>query len=467
MNENKRIIKAFLILGALFVLLIGYLSYFELFLKADVVQNPYNRRIWEVDTGRVRGPITDRNGVVLAYSEADGEGLVKRIYPFKNLYSHVIGYHSPLYGNHQLEATYQNDLSGDKAVNRIKDLWKQLSGETLYGNQLTLTIDHVLQTRASELLKGRNGAVVALDPRTGAILAMVSNPSFDPNADALSEQWAAHQADPDAVLLPRATQGLYPPGSTFKVLTTAAAMGNGLADFVWNDEGSITVDGKVLQNFNGKVFGQVDLNKAFTQSVNTYFAALGLEVGEDRLVETTEAFHFNQAWTFPLQVATSRFERGQGSLTALASASIGQGTLLMTPLHMALMAGTVANGGNMMTPYLVQSVQMASGEQVENTIPKVLSKAIPVETAQALTQLMIQVVDQGTGTRAKISGIKVAGKTGTAQNERSGEDHAWFVGFAPAADPQIVVAVLLEYSGTTGGNASAPIAADIMGTYLK
>ncbi|QSX08619.1 peptidoglycan glycosyltransferase [Alkalibacter rhizosphaerae] len=467
MNENKRVLKGFLFIGVLFVLLIGYLTYFELFLKEDIVQNTYNRRIWEVDTGRIRGSILDRNGETLAYSESTEDDTQVRFYPFEELYAHVIGYHTPIYGNAQLEAAYQDELSGNKALNRIMDLPKQLTGEKLFGNQLQLTLDHDLQKKAWDLLQGQKGAVVALDPKTGAVLAMVSNPSYDPNQDKLSGAWEDLQNSRDSVLLPRATQGLYPPGSTFKCLTTAAAAASGNLDLVWKDEGSILVDGMIIRNFNSQVFGRVDLDQAFTKSINTYFAALGLEMGEDAIQNTAAQFGFNQKIPFDLQVSPSRLDQGDMSQTELASTSIGQGTLLVTPLHMALMGAGIANEGSIMEPYLVERVTMDSGRVVEAHSRKIWMDGPTSDTAALVKELMVQVVESGTGTNARISGISVAGKTGTAQNERDGEDHAWFMGFAPAEDPRIVVAVLLEYSGSTGGNSAAPIAGKLMENYLN
>lgn len=466
-NENKRIVKGFLFLGALFVFLIGFLTTFEVFLKDDVVNNAYNRRIWDMDTGRIRGSIFDRSGTLLAYSQENAEGRQERIYPFGGLYAHVIGYHTPLYGNSQLEATYQMDLSGNKAWNRLVDLPAQWAGESLYGNELHLTLDHTLQKKAQELLKGRNGAVVALDPKTGAVLALASNPTFDPNGAVLEQQWDSHQKSEEFVLLPRSTQGLYAPGSTFKVLTAAAALATQKESFVWEDKGSIFIDGKEITNYDQKVYGSVNLEKAITQSVNTYFAALSQEMGAAPLETVAEGFGFNEPIPFSIFVSTSRFPVGEFSKTQTASAAIGQGEVLVSPLQMALVAATIANEGRLMEPYLVQEVRMHSQQLVEQHAPKEWKNSLSSEHASILKDLMIRVVEKGTGTKAALSGIVVAGKTGTAQNERSGEDHAWFIGFAPAENPQIAVAVILEYSGTTGGSAAAPIGGALMKEFLK
>lgn len=466
-NEDKRIVKGFLFLGALFVLLIGFLTTFEVFFKEKVVNNSYNRRIWEMDTGRIRGSIFDRKGTLLAYSEENSDGRQERTYPFQGLYAHVIGYHTPVYGNSQLEATYQIELSGNKAWNRLVDLPRQWAGETLYGNELHLTLDHDLQKKAQDLLKGRRGAVVALDPKTGALLALVSNPTFDPNGEVLAKEWDDHQKSEDFVLLPRATQGLYAPGSTFKVITAAASLVSQQSSFVWEDEGSVLIDGMEIANYDQKVYGSVDLEKALTLSVNTYFAALSQDLGASILKAEAEGFGFNQTVPFSIPASSSRFPQGTLTKTQLASAAIGQGDLLASPLQMALVAAAIANEGRLMEPYLVEEVRMHSQKVVEGHTPKEWIRPLSAEHANQLKEWMVRVVEQGTGTRAAFSGITVAGKTGTAQNERKGEDHAWFIGFAPAEDPQIAIAVLLEYSGSTGGSAAAPIAGTIMKEYLK
>lgn len=467
MNENRRVIKGFIILSLLFVLIIGYLSVFELFWKDDIIQNSYNRRIWDVDTGRIRGSILDRDGQILAYSELNEDDSAERIYPYGEAYAHVIGYHSLLYGNSQLEAAYQNDLSGNKAWNHLVDIPAQFSGQVLYGNQLTLTLDHELQMKALELLGGRNGAVVALDPQTGAVLALASNPSFDPNQEELQEIWGEIHSSEESILLPRATQGLYPPGSTFKILTTAAAAKSAQLGFVWDDQGTIDVDGTIIHNFSSQNYGEVGLDEAFAKSINTYFAALGLEMGEGSIENISRDFYFNRDIPFSLLVSTSIFPQESLNDAQLAATSIGQGQLLVTPMHMALIAATIANDGTMMEPYLVQEVRMNSQRLVEDNTPTKLTSPLTTDMAQRIKELMIQVVETGTGTNAKITGISVAGKTGTAQNEREGEDHAWFIGFAPAEDPKIAVAVLVEYSGSTGGKTAAPIAGKLMEFYLK
>ncbi|OQB13862.1 MAG: Penicillin-binding protein A [Firmicutes bacterium ADurb.Bin193] len=459
---NKRIIRVLAMMTVMFISLIGYLTYFEIFMTERISQNSYNKRQWAYEEGTIRGSITDRTGIVLAHS--DGE---ERIYDYGSLYSHVIGYNSKIYGRTHIENKYNNILLGRDGIAQVFSL----SGEKSRGYDLTLTIDHSLQRYAASRLGTRNGAVVALDPKTGAVLALVSKPDFDPSNSALIKNWTRLTEDERAPLLARATSGLYAPGSTFKIITAAAALENGLEGGEYDDKGIVEIGGTTFENFGKKANGKIDFEKAFALSSNFVFCTLGAQLGSGRLRETAQRFGFDKSLDFDIETAKSRFQKSDGDEVSSAALGIGQGETLATPLQMALTASAVANGGVIMQPYIMQRATDKNGETVKETKPAQLYRAVSPAVAERIKEMMVKAVSSGTGTSAAIRGVKVAGKTGTAENElllkEKNREHTWFVGFAPADDPKIVVAVMLEYSGGSGGSLCAPIARSIMLRYLN
>ncbi len=469
-STNSRILHIFIAIGILFACLAGSLTWFELHGKTSVMKSAFNRRLQAEENQILRGSILDRKGVVLASTEIQGESRV-RVYPFNNRYTHVIGYDSLTYGKTLLESRFNDTLLGRDGLEIIGKVGSLLTGEKRSGHNLVLTLDDDLQKKARTLMGGNRGAIVALDPKTGAILAMVSTPDFDPNAGRMEEEWPNLAEDENSPLLPRAVMGLYPPGSTFKVVTAAAAIENGLADTQFDDSGSIVIDGKTISNHSGKAYGNIDMIKALTVSSNVYFAQLADLVGAEALTKKAHSAGFGDSLTLDIPLTDSRIGTADMGKTELAATGIGQGKLMATPLQMAMISAGIANEGTIMKPYLVGSTTDVSGKVLKTAAPQTLYRFTDATTAEAITDMMISVVKKGTGTKAKISGTTVAGKTGTAQNEKSaqgeGFDHAWFIGFAPAEDPQIAVAVILEYQGKGGGQAAAPIAGKVMGTWLK
>lgn len=467
---NSRVLHIFIIIGLLFASLAGSLTWFELKGKAAVMNSAFNRRLLAEEEQILRGSILDRQGVVLA-STQEKEGVRTRTYPFKNLYTHVIGYDSPTYGKTLLEARYNDTLLGKDGLALIGKVGSLISGEKRAGHTLTLTLDNALQKKARELLGKSRGAVVALDPRTGEVLAMVSTPDFDPTGAKLEEKWPALVEDAGSPLLPRAVMGLYPPGSTFKVVTAAAALEKGLGDTQLEDSGSIVIDGKAFNNHSGKAHGSLDMPRAFAVSSNVYFAQLAEMVGGPALTGQAKQGGFGDSFSFDLPLTASRIGEESPGRTELAATGIGQGKLMATPLQMALISAGIANKGEIMKPYIVSGISDAGGTLLKTTKPQTLYQFTEPEVADTIADMMVGVVKEGTGTRARIPGVTVAGKTGTAQNEKSaqgeGFDHAWFIGFAPAEAPEIAVAVILEYQGKGGGQAAAPIAGKVMSTWLN
>ncbi|MEG2583424.1 MAG: penicillin-binding transpeptidase domain-containing protein [Oscillospiraceae bacterium] len=458
MNTNKKIIRVLIVVSLLFLSLVTYLLYFNMFKAEDVATNSYNKRQWEDEKFVKRGSIFDYDGELLAETVIDGDKRTRR-YMKNNLYSHVIGYYSKVYGKSQLEMTYDAELlgKGDMSIS---------FNEIRSGHNLNLSIDNDLQQFAYDQLKGYKGAIVAMEPSTGRVLASVSLPDFDPTTANLEASWNSLVEREDSPFLARATQGLYPPGSTYKIVTAAAAYNNGKIDEIFDDKGKFKEGNLTVDNYDKTAHGKINLKRAFEVSSNYAFCKLGYEMGPDVVRAESEKFGINKSMNFDIPVSKS--ENQYKSMDNLDSAlmSIGQGKLLMTPLNVAMMGSAIANDGKIMQPYIVDCVKTESGSTVSKTKPAVLYNATGSACASYVKDLMVGVVKNGTGKSAQIPGMEVAGKTGTAENE-SGKDHSWFVGFAPANDPQICVAVVLEQDGSSGGSTAAPIAKKVMQKYLK
>lgn len=455
-KENKREIVALVGFCLLFIGLVVYLSYFQIF-KADSIKiNSYNKRLWMNEEKVTRGSIMDRKGTILAYSEKTEE-TNNRYYNYGSLYSHIVGYSYREYGKSGLELQYNNsllDIKDSDLGNDIKDLVLPSS----VGNDLRLTIDHDLQKKSRELLEGYNGSIVTMNPKTGEIYSMVSLPDFDTTN--LKENWQSIIENNSSVLINRATQGLYEPGSIFKIITTAALLNEENINLNYNCTGSIVIDGFEFNDYGNISHGDIDLSTAFSKSCNTYFIDKTLEMGSEKLGQTAERFMINKKIEFDLPVETSRFDYARLEDTKLAASAIGQGDTQVTPLNMAMIASSIANGGSMMKPILVKEVVSPSGRIIKETKPAVLSSLGDELKIEAISQMMREVVSSGTGTNASIRDLEVFGKTGTAENS-SGLEHSWFVGYA-GRDADIALAVILEESGLTGGQGAAPIARDLI-----
>lgn len=457
-KEAKRIVFVLIGFCLLFISLIVYISYFQVFKAEKIKNNSYNKRLWINEETTLRGSIVDRNGKVLVYSEKEGE-TYKRHYNYGRLYSHVIGYSYREYGKTGLELRYNNtllDISENDAINEIKNIVYS----NKEGNDIKLTVDHGLQSKARELLKGKKGSVVAMNPVTGEVYAMVSMPDFD--SSKLKEEWKNISEDPSSPLLNRATQGVYPPGSIFKIITAIGLMDTNEEDESYNCLGSTTINGYNIKDYNESGHGEIDLEKAIIYSCNTYFADKSILIGKNKMGTVAENFLINKNIDFDLPVNMSKFPFKENlGQTDIAASAIGQGKVTVTPLNMVLMAAGIANNGEIVRPTLVKEIIFNNGKIRDNRNIEVLSQGTDSIKAEKMKEIMIRVVEEGTGKNARIKNVKVAGKTGTAQNETD-KDHAWFVGFAPADNPKVAVAVILEEEGSTGGRVAAPIGRDIM-----
>lgn len=463
-KEGTRTIIAFIFIALLFLSIALYITFLGVFKGEEYMNHPANQRQWIAEQNTLRGDITDRFGEVLAYSEKDEMGNQERKYKYPKLYAHVIGYSSKVYGKSQLELTYNKNLAGLSEVSGITGAF----GENKKGDNVQLTISHKLQKKAAELMGNRNGAVVAMNPKTGEILCMVSTPSFDTTPATLADRWESLSQNEESPFLNRAVSGLYPPGSVIKTIILSAALENGLEDEVINDEGSIEINDVTFPNTKNKAYGELNLEQAYNVSSNVAFINLGVKLGDETVKSYYERFGIENQFDFELPMYKSKFGYNKKMTDdQVALASIGQGNVLVTPLQMAMMTSTIANGGVVVKPYLVKKVTNSLGVTVQNGSGNVLNRAIRETTAHTVKDYMVSTVEKGTASRAGVWGMKVAGKTGTAENEKEGKEHAWFVGFAPADDPQIAVAVVLEYNGGTGGSNSAPIASELFNYWIN
>lgn len=455
-KENNRITVILGILCGLFIIPIIYMSYFQIIKAEDIKDHYSNRRIWAGEEQILRGSIMDRDGKVLAYSERDADGNQSRVYNYGPLYGHVIGYSYRTYGRAGLEDRYNSKLLNLRERNPIEELQEMLrSGEEKHGLDLKLTIDHGLQEKAYELLGESKGSIAMMNPKTGEVYAMASSPAFDPTK--MHEEWEHLVENQDSPLLNRVTSGRYPPGSVFKILTATGIIEELNPNDIYNCTGATTVDGYTFKNYGGRAHGAIDLSKAFRDSTNTYFVDKALELGERRIKDLASRYMMNKDIPFDLNVSRSYFPDDSMEKTDLGASAIGQGRVLMTPLNMLLMTSAIANDGDMVKPILVSEVRDHEGLIEEAFATELISKVTSPEVARELREYMVGVVESGTGRGAKIQGVRVAGKTGTAENETPNA-HAWFTGFAPAEDPEFVVVVMLEYAGATGGSVAAPVA---------
>ncbi len=463
--ESNRIITILIALSSLFIFLIVYLSYFEIFRADSISNNNYNKRIWKEEEYTLRGSIVDRNDLILASSsQLDNKQL--REYHYGPLYSHIIGYNSRTLGKEGLEKTYNRELLNISESSSINEIKKILSKSNLNpkGMDIRLTIDHEIQQYAGELLGKQKGSIIVMNPVNGEIYAMVSYPSF--NSNRVNEDWDDIIKNQDSPLINRATQGLYAPGSILKIITTASAIENQDINTEYNCKGQISIDGFILKDYSSRGHGNINLHQALVKSCNVAFGQIALELGQNNLQDTGERFLLNTPISLDINTKKSVLFTGEMSKPDLASTGIGQGKTLVTPLNMIMMASGIANKGKIVQPILVKDILSSKGKVMKTNETTILSPAISTEIADTIKDMMVDVVKSGTGKGAALSSVKVAGKTGTAQVSGK-KDHSWFVGFAPADNPKVSIVVLLENSGTTGGQSAAPIARKIISKVLE
>jgi len=476
---NTQIRRLGIVLLVLFSALFVQLNWLQVIDAHKLNTNPINSRAVVRDFVQPRGTIQTADGAMLAQSVASNDAFkLQRQYPLGPLFGHVTGYFSFTYGSEGVERTYNDALTGhvSKPGFNPRDLLFKRDKTA----NVTLTLSRNLQQVASDALGQRKGAVVALDPRSGAVLALVDYPTYNPVELASHDQasvksaWDRLNADVTSPLLPRTYRERYPPGSSFKVVTAATALASGAATTAQPVYPSLTeiplpqTNNQTLRNFGGERCGGA-LPDALKVSCNTAFAQLGLDMGAQKLSAGAEAFGFNKVPPLDLPFgATSAFPQASAfdrDKPALAKSAIGQQDVAATPLQMALVAAGIANNGVVMTPHVLSEIRDTDGSVIQKYDPKPWLTAVPPGVANATRDMMVGVVTGGTGTGAQIPGVTVAGKTGTAQTGSNSSD-VWFISFAPAEAPRVAVAVMVENQPNrdefTGGAVAAPIAKAVL-----
>lgn len=469
MNAHLR--RTFYVFVAGFVALVGVLAYWQVYAKDSLATDPANslqsRRVQEVP----RGLILAGDGKTELARSVEDNGGYRRVYPEGAAYSPIIGYWSTKYGASGIEITENNNLSGAGEPETLDELINQAKGGPQAGNDVELTLDPDLQRLAYDQLASSatgRGAVVALNPKNGEILAMASYPSYDPNN--IDNNFSELSKDTNSGLLNRATQGLYPPGSTFKIITASAALKAGVKTTdKFNDTGTYDTPGYTVYNYHARKYGEVTFTQALANSINTVFSRIANEdVGAQNLAQMAQDFGFGDPYKdFAIPVRPSsvgNLPPEQWTQGLISQISFGQGPVTTNPFEMSLIAATVANGGTMMEPRLVREVRSPDGVIIDKPTARVRKNVLDKESASTVNDMMQHVVTD-VETSAAIPGVKVAGKTGTA--EAPGDElHSWFISFAPADDPQIAVAVIVE-NGQEAYKAAIPIARRLMESYLK
>lgn len=501
---ERRIRRLGIALVLLFTVLFGQLAYVQVFAADDIKNNPANfSRQLIAEYNVQRGKILSADGLVLAESVPAPGGSryrYERRYPQGDLYGYITGFYSRIYGRSALEQSMNSYLSGEAPELALSTFTDLFLGREKRGGNIFVTVDPNLQEVARTALGANEGAVVAMDPRTGDILALYSTPGVDPSvlssgSDAeMRQAWKRLNADPDKPLLALSHQELFLPGSSFKIVTASAGLENGFGpQSVWPNPHRLTLPltNEQLQNFgddhcNGGS-SQITMIEAFEESCNVTFAEVGLRVGAERLAAQARAYGLcgtlppeqttcdRQLIDFELPFQNGRFpepEYFERNAPLLAFSAIGLDNDLVNPLQMALMASAVANGGVMPQPRIVSEVRDSQGRVAREFPVRTVRRAISGSSAADLTQMMIAVVNNGSGYRAAIPGIQVAGKTGTATNGEGRPPNAWFTAFAPAQAPRIAVSVIVLDGGNlgseaTGGQVAAPIVRAVIEAYLR
>ena len=468
---NRSIRRLYMTLAAGFGLLVVMLGWWQVVAADSLKEHTDNQQTAQAERLIDRGRILSADGKVLAASRArriKGQRVFERVYPQGTLAANAVGFSSTA-NRTGIESTYNRYLSGSFGT---EPLLQRFNLKEKRGADVRLSLDTRVQQAAEEGLAGKAGAVVAFDPTTGQILAMASSPTFDLQQAVTDYASIPTEGSP---FINRTTQGLYPPGSTFKVVTATAALESGeyTPDSTFDDTGSFDTPGGPIRNFDGERFGEHDLTTALTNSINTTFASIGDALGPELLGGTMTAYGFGERPPIDLPdgevLVSGRRDGGKvlpndedGEDTARIA--IGQERLTVTPLQMMMVAGAVANRGVLMAPHLMERITDRGGSVVKRGEPDEVGRVMSEANAAELTAMMENVVREGTGTAAALSsaGVTVAGKTGTAESSDANRNQAWFIGFAPAEAPVVAVAVVVEDTSLTGGIAAAPIAASVM-----
>lgn len=455
------------VFAGIFLLMILYICKFMIFDSESVIANSYNTRQDKLAERVIRGDIVSSDGVVLATNQYLEDGSYYRYYPYGNMFAHAVGFSTNGKSGVELTANYYLLTSNANIFERTK---KALQEEKNMGDTIVTTLDYHLQSTAYNALGYGKGAVVVMEPDTGKILAMVSKPDFNPNdIDAVWQSVTDGTAADNTILLNRATQGLYPPGSTFKTLTTLEYMreNSNWEDYHFTCSGEDVFNSVTIHCYNSTVHGEEDLADSLAYSCNTSFSNIGTSLDMDKFHDLCEDFLFNDTLPYGGNYNKSSFVLdGDSDKSLIPQTVIGQGDTQISPLHNAMIMSTIANGGVMMKPYLVEGIENYEGVSVKRFTPSAYKRLLTVSEAQELTTLLEGVVDYGTGYGVNTDAYSVAGKTGTAEFNAEGQSHSWFVGFSNVENPDIVVCVVIEDADSSGIRAVS-VARQIFDAYYQ
>ncbi len=469
-NKKKKNIQIMIVTWGfilLFLGMAGYITQYALTHQQEHLNNSYNGRQQLLAAQNRRGNIFSAEGELLAHTLVDEEGKERREYPYQNLFSHVVGYATNGKMGIESQANYYL-INSSIPLSQKAEL--DAEGKKYPGDNVYTTLNVDLQQVAFTALGVYQGAVIVTEPSTGKILAMVSKPDFNP--EQIASIWDELVADKDSsILLNRVTQGLYPPGSTFKIITALEYIKenpDSYSGYNYNCTGAITRGEDRIQCYHGTVHGAVDFKRSFAKSCNTSFANIGLSLDKTKFAKTLEQLLFNKELPTPLSSGVSRIDVSLETTDSdMMQISIGQGTTSITPLLLNMVTCAIANDGILMEPYVIDYVQSSMGEKVKTFNGSTYGKLMEPQEAEILKGLMTDVVEEGTASKLKGLSYTAAGKTGSAEfGTVKGDSHAWFTGFAPAQDPEICVTIIIEGAGA-GGDYAVPIAKRIFDTYFQ
>ncbi len=465
-KNHEYVVVTYLFL-AMFIALIGYFIYYMVFLSENFINNPYNSLQNLFSEYVVRGDIESSDGYTLATTTVDDNGSETRTYPYNDLFAHAVGYTAKGKSGIENQANFlllrSHSLFTSQLLNDIK-------GEKSPGDTVVTTLNYNLQETAYDALGSHDGAVIVMEPSTGKILAMVSKPSFDPNT--IDVDWDDIISGDDALLVNRATQGKYAPGSVFKVLTTLEYYrehGADISDFSFDCKSYFTYEGKTIHCASDKSHGTENLKEAFANSCNSSFASISLTLNLEQFQKTCDDLLFNQDLPVSFESGQSRFQiTADDSSSLVMETGIGQGETLVSPLHMLLLTSAIDNNGTLMTPYLIDSVKNTYGDEVKSYTPSVWGTLFTSQEASFLEEYMRAVVTDGTGNKLDTEDYTAYGKTGTAQvSDTTDQTNAWFIGYAKNdSKADIALAVIVEDSGS-GSKYAVPVAKKIFDAYFE
>ena len=465
-GNGKQLMFLTYVFVAVFIAMMGYTAYFQLTKSSEVINSSYNKRQNIFSDKVVRGKILSNEKEVLAETQVAWDGTETRYYPYEDVFAHVVGYSAKGKSGIESNANFTLLRSNAFLLERMKNT---LKGEKNIGDNVITTLDIDLQKTAYNALGNYRGAVIVMEPESGKILAMVSKPDYDPNT--METTWDSLIADTsgESRLLNRATHGVYPPGSTFKIITTLAYIRQfgETNSYNFNCNGSITEDNVTINCYHNSVHGNIDLKTSFAKSCNSSFANIGLSLDKTKFEKTCNSLLFNQKLSLPFSYKQSSVAISKDSDTdEVMQTAIGQGKTQMTPLHMAMITSAIANKGIVMKPYLIDSVENYEGTLVKEYSPKKSYTIMSESETEFLKELMRAAVTEGTASKLSTSAYTAYGKTGSAEyNDEKGDSHSWFTGFAEANGKTIVTTIIVEGAGS-GSEYAVPIAGKLFTQYF-